>query len=144
MSATQASREPWRFGLREVLVLLGAVLAFGLVAGFWTSRTYEGVVVGPNEEPVAGAFVALQGPDSVVTVTHTRRDGSFALALRPPLPAQYSLLICAPGLGGFYEHKLSNAGIDGVTIGLSAAPVPRWVPGTWRQFGWNGPLDASC
>ena len=73
-----------KYFLVSILLLLGTML------GTATAQTISGKVTDPSRQPIDGATVVLQTPDSIfVEATITNADGTFLLNHQP---ARYRLL----------------------------------------------------
>ncbi|WP_417121541.1 carboxypeptidase-like regulatory domain-containing protein, partial [Phocaeicola plebeius] len=67
-----------KYFLVSILLLLGTML------GTATAQTISGKVTDPSRQPIDGATVVLQTPDSIfVEATITNADGTFLLNHQP-------------------------------------------------------------
>ncbi|MEZ5286211.1 MAG: TonB-dependent receptor [Vicinamibacterales bacterium] len=78
------------------VILLGSTAAWAAQAG--PATALRGVARDPDQRPVAGATVVVDGPRSASAVTTSDAAGGFEVPV--PGPGRYTLRVLAPGLAG--------------------------------------------
>ena len=103
------------------------------------SGTLAGIVQGTGGEPVAGALVAVSGPDSVVFPT----DAAGHYSIQLPT-GSYTLTVSAYGYADSSESGVSIADGAAITRNVTLAALPlRTISGRVTDAGHGYPLYAS-
>ena len=131
--------------LINILAVIGALNVLGAMTAFAYRRLSDGgaagVVLGPDERPLAAVPVFLDRGSSAIERFVTDAEGRFRLPLEERELRRATLLICAPG-GIPMVDRRDPSQVGPTHYGYSALGDSTW--GFYRASGWRGPVPREC
>ncbi len=128
----------------NALALIGALTLLTAVTGFVIRRLAgegTGIVLGPDDKPLAHVSVFLDRGGSAIERYVTDTAGAYSLPLTRTELRRAVWLICAPGgipmVGQRGENQAGPA-----TYGFTHLPDSTWH--FYRSSGWRGPIPREC
>lgn len=128
----------------NVLAVIGALALLSAISAFiprWAYRGITGRVMGPGDEPAAGAPVFLDRGDGVIERFLTDSAGRFSLPVAFHQVERASVLICVPG-GAPHVAARNRHMIGPARFNYTPQSTDRAWPA--RRFGWRGPIPREC